>query len=80
MSMSGKVAGGRADTGGPDPFSRIQETMRALVLLSLLLAGNVAPSPAPLRILFDDAHHNAHLSDGRYKPFVELGRSPPASE
>jgi hypothetical protein len=49
--------------------------MRTLILLSLLLAGNAAPSPAPVRVLFDDAHHNVHLSDGRYKPFVELARS-----
>ena len=24
------------------------------------------------RIMFDEAHHNFHTSDGRYKPFVEL--------
>jgi hypothetical protein len=49
--------------------------MRTLVLLALLLTGNAAPSPAPVRVLFDDAHHNVHLSGGRYKPFVDLARS-----
>src|ERR1043165_5315593 len=24
------------------------------------------------RVLFDEAHHNFHTSDGRYKPFVDL--------
>ena len=24
------------------------------------------------RVLFDEAHHNFHTYDGRYKPFVEL--------
>lgn len=47
--------------------------MKALVLLTLLFAGNA--SPAPVRVLFDDAHHNVHTSDGRYKPFVELAGS-----
>lgn len=47
--------------------------MQTLVLLSLLLAGS--SSPSPVRVLFDDAHHNVHTSDGRYKPFAELARS-----
>src|SRR5262245_9698150 len=24
------------------------------------------------RVLFDEAHHNFHTTDGRYKPFVDL--------
>src|SRR5689334_25351172 len=24
------------------------------------------------RVMFDEAHHNFHTSDGRYKPFVDL--------
>src|SRR5215213_588311 len=24
------------------------------------------------RVMFDEAHHNLHTSDGRYKPFVDL--------
>ena len=24
------------------------------------------------RVMFDEAHHNFHTTDGRYKPFVDL--------
>jgi hypothetical protein len=33
---------------------------------------NPAYTKSSPRVLFDEAHHNFHTSDGRYKPFVDL--------
>jgi hypothetical protein len=34
--------------------------------------GNPAYTKSGPRVLFDEAHHNFHTADGRYKPFVDL--------
>ena len=33
---------------------------------------NPAYSRSGPRVMFDEAHHNFHTADGRYKPFVDL--------
>src|SRR5215216_7022482 len=57
----------------------------ALVFLTTITVAQQAPDPefdtsienpaykkdGP-RVMFDEAHHNFHTTDGRYKPFVDL--------
>src|SRR5690349_24501085 len=63
-------------------------TCALLVVLSLTVVAQQLPDPefntnvanpaytkTEPRVLFDEAHHNFHTIDGRYKPFADLLRN-----
>jgi hypothetical protein len=64
---------------------RVVASFVVLVLLAFVALGQQLPDPefdtrvenpayerSGPRVLFDEAHHNFHTADGRYKPFVDL--------
>ncbi len=62
LGVSGQAGGGGGQQADPDFKTKVDRPA-------------YASGPTHPRVLFDEAHHNFHTADGRYKPFVDLMKS-----